>query len=331
MGNVVERLPSGSEMMTIAHLQGLLDEDKEEDDPPDGNRSLMLNARIERMCTRLNASNKIARPLTMFSVFERTLFVSFLERYASYARHLFATIPPQWGGLNIVGVQTGSLIVNSLNLHPHRNMEEAGKERRRLSETKLEKKSYWSLTKDYDEIIEFYTYIFVLFETIARSTKEKDRLLLDNVTRTVSKVLRKLLADGTTDGVHSLRRRLGITKFPRASFTDVQYKHWISRFNRAFAGSGQRGQRLTEREIRKLFGESVDVVNWCPPSSDDMAEAASGRERTHHPRTARTRSGSSGLLESRRLSLARVGRLAFRRSLGSGLYRPSVGSGLYAL
>ena len=59
------------------------------------------------------------------------------------------------------------------------------------------------------------------------------------------------------------------SKKPKPLFIGAQRKHWVSRLNRAFAGCGQ-NSRLSESEIRTLFGDVVDNVNWIAPNEYEL-------------------------------------------------------------
>ena len=279
---------------------------------------MSLNARIERMATRLGGKKgfeKLLKPLSIFSIFERTMFVCFLERYPSFVSYLFTKKFPF--GLDVCGAQASAMVADTFGLKKSKRTE--GRSGRRLSELQVGKLNYWSLAKSFDAVLSLYAFIFFLMDRVRGAAAEPSKKSLSDVVRDTAAVLKDLLEMGTNDGVATFCSHLGTDRFPQPAFTERQYRHWISRFDDAFLGVGQkRGHRLSEWEIRQLFGSVVDKVNWAPPLKDEsMVPLRTRKTRLRGGRTVMKKKSAETRGE---ILLARKGRHIFRASLGSGLY-----------
>ena len=162
MGNApLQRLPTGDEMRTIAHLQALLDDVRPEDEEiPDGNSAMRTAARCNRAWKRhIDKKRIIPRPLAVYTVFERTLLASLLERTPAFAKRLYSHIPD----LDILSAQVGAMICDCLGLKRSQGENCADtKDGRRMSGLKLEKKSYWSVARDIDSVFDLCTFILII-------------------------------------------------------------------------------------------------------------------------------------------------------------------------
>ena len=264
MGNQqTNRLPKGREMMTLGHLNALLNNHKQAlSESVD-----LLNFRIERMIKRLggDAGWRSAKlPLFRSTYLHRTLFVSFLERYQnglSYRLYQDHHLP--WS-IDSLANMSCDVLCETLKL------------KRNSVGLKLVPSTCWSLTKDFDTVVEFYTFLICLSKRVfMRYFRADPQVNLDELRSETLQVLFRRIDevdfDSEGDIIKALYEVSGFrsSRKPKPLFIQAQRKHWVSRLNRAFAGCGQ-NSRLTETEIRALFGDVVDHVNWVPPVGSEL-------------------------------------------------------------
>lgn len=259
MGNeCVSRLPSGNEMMTLVRLHGLLNNHAQSlpssyDKQENAAKVDALNQRIDRMMTRIRkASGRDARGgrsnRESLNYLDRFLMVSLLERYFHVALDMSTLV---WS-LETICSHVTLLFCNVLCLE------------KASSNVKCLPRTYWILAKDVDSAIDLYAFICVTVMRVWRAyhkdaphASSLDERLREVISNTGS-FLWAVLSKNTDNGVLSLYENAEYRdKVPRPAFNEAQRKHWVTRFDRAYAGYGQRGSRLSVSEIRQLFGPVV--------------------------------------------------------------------------
>ena len=259
MGNSqTERLPKGQEMMTLGHLNALLNNHKQA-----LTESIdLLNFRIERMIKRLGGKKRAQ--IFRSTYLHRTLFVSFLERYQnSISFRLYQDHHLPWSVDSLANMSC-DILCETLKL------------KRNSMGLKLIPAKCWALTKDFDTVVEFYTFLICLAKRVfMRYFRADPRINLEQLRSETLQILFSRMCeidfDSESDIIKVLYEVSGFSssRRPKPLFIQAQRKHWISRLNRAFAGCGQ-NSRLTETEIRVLFGDVVDHVNWSPPAGSEL-------------------------------------------------------------